>query len=365
MPIATTVPLLRVDDYSRNDRPPRRSSPRSVSSLRSVSMLPRPASTIGNCVGSTTSSTTSGATAATSRLPGAFLPCAFAPIYSDGRVGAHILPPRHTYPSQMRAYYSSMTLNAPEMRMSQSHLEVPYRIGHHQQPSYSNLHAHSHTPVGEREPDEEDEVSPYVQYRYDLSRAQLKATSNTSALLAGFAMVALVELHYDEETPKVLLILLGVVTTLLVSVHLIALMISTCLLPYIDANGPSQDSPHMKLRFYIELSWLFSTCIGLVLFLLEIVVIIFVKFNAVHYDTASYVLTAIMIPVMICLVAFSCLIHRSRFSHSMERVSEEMADLEKLIAEVEEKGSRKESAVHIVREREDKTAEDVGIIFAA
>lgn len=61
-------------------------------------------------------------------------------------------------------------------------------------------------------------------------------------------MVALVELQYDASTPKPLLILLGVVTTLLVSVHLLALMMSTCLLPSIEANGCTQDSPHIKLQ---------------------------------------------------------------------------------------------------------------------
>lgn len=57
-------------------------------------------------------------------------------------------------------------------------------------------------------------------YNYDLSKAQLKASSRTSALLAGFAMVCLVELQYDQTTPKPLLIILGVVTSLLVSFSL-------------------------------------------------------------------------------------------------------------------------------------------------
>uniref|UniRef100_A0A183CM37 MARVEL domain-containing protein n=1 Tax=Globodera pallida TaxID=36090 RepID=A0A183CM37_GLOPA len=138
------------------------------------------------------------------------------------------------------------------------------------------------------------ELSIHEKYRYDLSRAQLKASSRTSALLAGFAMIALVELQYLETTPKPLLIMLGVVTSLLVSVHLLALMMSTCLLPYIEANGCTQDSPHIKLHFYIELSWLFSTCIGLLLFLLEIGVIFFVKFNAIGYNFAAYITTGML-----------------------------------------------------------------------
>lgn len=61
-------------------------------------------------------------------------------------------------------------------------------------------------------------------------------------------MVCLVELQYDQSTPKPLLIVLGVVTSLLVSVHLLALMMSTCILPYMEATGCTQDSPHIKLK---------------------------------------------------------------------------------------------------------------------
>jgi calcium release-activated calcium channel protein 1 len=175
------------------------------------------------------------------------------------------------------------------------------------------------------------ELSAGEKYRYDLSRAQLKATSRTSALLAGFAMVALVELQYDTNTPHLLLVTLGIVTTLLVSVHLIALMMSTCLLPHIEANGCTQDSPHNRLHFYIELSWLFSTCIGLLLFLLEIGVIFFVKFQAVNFIVGAYITTAILVPVFIVFVVISCLIHRERFSHSVDRVGTKVGDLENII----------------------------------
>ncbi|VDK82008.1 unnamed protein product [Onchocerca ochengi] len=177
------------------------------------------------------------------------------------------------------------------------------------------------------------ELSILEKYRYDLSRAQLKASSRTSALLAGFAMVALVELQYERTTPPFLLITLGVVTTLLVSVHLLALMMSTCILPYIEANGCTQDSPHIRLKFYIDLSWLFSTCIGLMLFLIEIGIIFFVKFYAVNYITAAYITTAMLIPVVVVFTIFACLIHKNRFIHSINRVGSKAFDLQKFLNE--------------------------------
>ncbi|WKX99268.1 hypothetical protein Q1695_014279 [Nippostrongylus brasiliensis] len=175
------------------------------------------------------------------------------------------------------------------------------------------------------------ELDMSEKYNYDLSKAQLKASSRTSALLAGFAMVALVELQYDQSTPHWLLILLGVVTTLLVSVHLLALMMSTCILPYMEATGCTQDSPHIRLKFYIDLSWLFSTCIGLLLFLVEIGIIFFVKFTSVNYELAGYITTAMLIPVVVVFVLFSYLIHKSRVSHTLGRFKDKVDTMKQFL----------------------------------
>jgi calcium release-activated calcium channel protein 1 len=75
----------------------------------------------------------------------------------------------------------------------------------------------------------------------------------------------MVEISVGDTVPDALLVVFGVCTTLLVTVHLIALMISTCILPNIEAisNVHSVDavneSPHDKMRHCVEMAWICST----------------------------------------------------------------------------------------------------------
>jgi hypothetical protein len=137
-----------------------------------------------------------------------------------------------------------------------------------------------------------------------LRHLKLQQASRTSALLSGFALVAMVELQlptgrtneaeYDDD-PAV--IVFAVVTMLLIIVHLFALMVSTCILPYLDldlnldddsgwlsATDPVMSSPYHvphaaqlglaepmagssaqpsfmrhSFRAHIEASWIFAT----------------------------------------------------------------------------------------------------------
>jgi len=174
-----------------------------------------------------------------------------------------------------------------------------------------------------------------------LSRAKLKASSRTSALLAGFAMVALVELELSGPGGQQLdigsgvIILFGVCTTLLVSVHLLALMMSTCILPHMEAVAPSatlmsaQDSPHERMRMYIELSWVFSTVLGLLLFLLEIAIVFWIKFAVIRDTVASYVTTAMLIPVFIIFIIFTYTFYRKLTLHKYEVSKGRLDDLQK------------------------------------
>ncbi|XP_017275396.1 protein orai-2 [Kryptolebias marmoratus] len=194
-----------------------------------------------------------------------------------------------------------------------------------------------------------------------LSRAKLKASSRTSALLSGFAMVAMVEVQLEVKYsyPRELLIAFSVCTTVLVAVHLFALLISTCILPNVEAvsnihnlNSVS-ESPHERMHHYIELAWGFSTALGILLFLAEVVLLCWVKFLPVDSDElkkaalcttttaspevpknsgwqAALASTIIMVPVGVIFVMFTIHFYRSLVRHKTERHHQEIEELHKI-----------------------------------
>ncbi|XP_033250355.1 calcium release-activated calcium channel protein 1-like [Drosophila miranda] len=155
--------------------------------------------------------------------------------------------------------------------------------------------------------------------------------------------VAMVEVQLDPDTkvPPGMLVAFAICTTMLVAVHMLALMISTCILPNIEVvcNLHSislvHESPHERLHWYIETAWAFSTLLGLILFLLEIAILCWVKF----YDLsppAAWSACVVLIPVMIIFLAFAIHFYRSLVTHKYEVTVSGIRELELLKEQMEQ-----------------------------
>ncbi|KAI2805214.1 Protein orai-2 [Blomia tropicalis] len=211
-----------------------------------------------------------------------------------------------------------------------------------------------------------------------LSRAKLKQSSQVSALLSGFALVAMVEMDIPTQVPFGLLLFFIVITTMLVSVHMIALMISTCILPHIESincmeerasstnlyniiggaeslfsynlnehrpassgsttiysslkrRNQSAFSSYEQMSFYITVAWSCSTVIGIFLFILELAVIVWVKFWAIEGGNwIALISSFLLLPVLISLIFFAFNFYRKLVSIRYEFTEKVMDELNML-----------------------------------
>ncbi len=169
--------------------------------------------------------------------------------------------------------------------------------------------------------------------------------------------VAMVEVQLDanHDYPPGLLIAFSACTTVLVAVHLFALMVSTCILPNIEAVSnvhnlnSVNESPHERMHRHIELAWAFSTVIGTLLFLAEVVLLCWVKFLPIKpknqkNDTisagvaAAITSTSIMVPFGLVFILFAVHFYRSLVSHKTDRQFQELEELEDLQNELDHRG---------------------------
>lgn len=148
----------------------------------------------------------------------------------------------------------------------------------------------------------------------------------------------MVEIQLENGIPEGLLIAFSVMTTVLISVHVFALMISVCILPNIESvanvhqHAPLQVilySPHERMHLYIEIAWIFSTGLGTLLFLAEIAILCWVKFYH-HSQKAAIAASAVLVPVCIVFVVFAVHFYRSLVRHKYERSYQGIEELQQI-----------------------------------
>lgn len=177
------------------------------------------------------------------------------------------------------------------------------------------------------------------------------------------------DINNPSTIPLPVLIFFIITTTLLVSVHMIALMISTCILPHIESMKAMQDlklalsgqensdlnyiasmgpaipnpdqqisytSTHQTMHWYISIAWFFSTVIGIFLFILELVAIVWVKFwDHNHNENEAFtdgklvatVSTFLLVPVLLSLIYFAIHFYRKLVLLQFEMTQKTLEEL--------------------------------------
>lgn len=118
----------------------------------------------------------------------------------------------------------------------------------------------------------------------------------------------MVEAEISPVTPTGLLIPFAMLTALLVFVHMASLLIATRLLPELEAiiKQPSLHIPSSISKGYtwpVHVVWYLSNIVGIVLFLVELVIVAYVKFYPTTEDkTSLHVGTATLAVVVVLSV---------------------------------------------------------------
>lgn len=184
------------------------------------------------------------------------------------------------------------------------------------------------------------------------------------------------DMNNPSTIPLPVLIFFIVTTTLLVSVHMIALMISTCILPHIESMKAMQDwkltlsdqknsvlkytvssdpsttnldepmsypSTHQTMHWYISIAWFFSTVIGIFLFILELVAIVWVKFWDHNHNNdekvgsftdgklVAAISTFLLVPVLLSLIYFAIHFYRKLVLLQFEMTQKTLEELTDIV----------------------------------
>ena len=167
-----------------------------------------------------------------------------------------------------------------------------------------------------------------------ISRSKLKSSMSTSTLLAGFALVAMVEAEVGEGAPPALLIPFAMINALLICVHLLSIVIAARLLPELDAIIAQPHLidltlvGHLYKGWPVQLCWYLSNMVGTIIFLVQLILVAYVKFYTplsdpkIHSGTGTLVIVVVLFMVSTpLLVIFSYSISKKKMWMHEQRLA--------------------------------------------
>lgn len=156
------------------------------------------------------------------------------------------------------------------------------------------------------------------------------------------SQVAIVEVEISTHTPYQILIPFSILTAILIFVHLLSLMLATCLLPELESitndAHPQLFASALKIAkgLPVQLSWFLSNVLGIGLFLVELILVAFVKFypapdvvNNVYAGVATLVTIVVLTVLSIPLAVYYVMVvskHKIRLHENQLHVAQEMLD---------------------------------------
>ncbi|ODN04263.1 Calcium release-activated calcium channel protein 1 [Orchesella cincta] len=179
--------------------------------------------------------------------------------------------------------------------------------------------------------------------RLMMTHSKIKAITETSAILAGFGMISLVEFQLKPDTgaPKELVVAFVTSTCWLIAVEMLALFIASFVFPNIEVSSkfsnivkfmeegeePNEDLID-KLQCFVETAWFFSITMGICLFLINMSLICWIKYYDEDYGrTMGIIGTSITAPVVLALMILAVVIHRKVISHHYHDASRTIREL--------------------------------------
>lgn len=141
--------------------------------------------------------------------------------------------------------------------------------------------------------------------------------------------MATVELDISKDKSEYLLSAFTITTALLVSTTMFSILIATCLLPHIEAVTKlnsvnlALESPHDDLIWYIDLAWFLANTVSICLFILDVVLLSWIKFDT----TPAICITSVMVPVLFLLCIFSVIFYRQTVHHQIDMADKKYDEL--------------------------------------